>query len=190
MYYTIKELSQIVFKKIGINVRISKNTSLINTENISLGNHIRIDDFCILSAGRGGINIQDYVHVGPYSCLIGRENITLEDFVGISSRVAIYSSNDDYSGESLTGPLVAEEFRNVASAPVILRRHVIVGCGAVILPGVEMGVGSALGALSLARKECEAFQVYFGCPARSIGPRSDKLLEIEIMMKNTLRFTK
>ena len=38
----------------------------------------RIDDFCVLSAGEGGIEIGDYVHVAVFCMLIGAGKIKLE----------------------------------------------------------------------------------------------------------------
>jgi galactoside O-acetyltransferase len=67
----------------------------------------------------------------------------------------------------------------VHSAPVRLGRHVIVGSGTVILPGVTLHDGVAVGALSLVNRDCAAFGVYAGIPVRPIGTRSRKLLELE-----------
>ena len=61
------------------------------------------------------------------------------------------------------------------SAPVTLGRHVIVGCGSVILPGVTMHEGSGMGALSLVRRDCEPFGLYSGMPARRVAWRSDAI---------------
>jgi galactoside O-acetyltransferase len=62
---------------------------------------------------------------------------------------------------------------------VFLGRHVIVGSGSVILPGVTLEDGVAVGALSLVTKDCEAFGVYAGNPARRIKERKRDLLELE-----------
>ena len=84
------------FASVGENVQISDRASFYGLSRMALGNNIRIDDFCVLSAGDGGITVGDYVHIAVYSSLIGAGRITLSDFCNISSRVAIYSSNDDY----------------------------------------------------------------------------------------------
>ena len=42
-----EELKKIGFKKYGINVKISKKSCIYNAANITVGDHVRIDDFCI-----------------------------------------------------------------------------------------------------------------------------------------------
>lgn len=167
------------FAFVGDNVQISDRTSFYGVTRITLGNNIRIDDFCVISAGAGGITIGNHVHIAVGASLIGGGKITLCDFVGISSRASIYSSNDDYSGAAMTGPTLPGEFTNVRHADVFMGKHVIVGSGSVILPGVTLQEGVAVGALSLVYKNCEAFGIYAGNPARRIKERKRDLLELE-----------
>ncbi len=172
------ELKRIGFRHVGKNVRISSKASFYNPANISIGDNSRIDDFCIVSAGSGGISIGRYVHIGCHSYLLGQGAITLEDFSGVSGRVAVYSSNDDYSGSFLVGPTVPERYRNVSYGPVVLRKHAIVGAGSVILPNVEIGVGAVVGAMSLVKHDCSEFGVYAGIPVKKIKERKQDLLEL------------
>ena len=178
--YTETELQDIGFAHCGRDVRISRKASIYNPGNITIGSHVRIDDFCVLSAGDGGIEICSYVHIAVYCSLIGAGNIKLEEFSGLSSRVTIYSSNDDYSGEFLTNPTVSKQFTNVSHKGVHIGRHVIVGSGSVILPGVELEQGVAIGALSLVQNRCEEFWIYQGVPARRIKERKRDLLALEV----------
>lgn len=173
------EIETMGFASVGDDVSISEHARFYCVGNIALGNHVRIDDFCVLSAGEGGIHIGNYVHIAVYCSLIGGGQITLSDFSGLSSRVSIYSSNDDYSGKTLTNPTVPAVFKNVRHAPVYLGKHVIVGSGSVILPGVALEEGVAIGALSLVQKDCQAYNFYFGNPARRINERKRDLLDLE-----------
>lgn len=172
-------LEKMGFAAIGENIRISDRASFYNPSNITLGNNVRIDDFCVLSAGLGGINIGNHIHIGVYSSLIGAGMIALSDFCNISSRVSIYSSNDDYSGMAMTNPTLPSQYTGVTHADVLLAKHVIIGCGSVILPGVILEEGVAIGALSLVAKKCEAFGIYAGNPARRIKERKQDLLALE-----------
>jgi galactoside O-acetyltransferase len=171
------------FAEIGEDVRLSDRASYYNCGNIRIGNHVRIDDFCVLSAGDGGIVIGDYVHIAVYCSLIGHGRIEMRDFSGLSSRVAIYSSNDDYTGRFLTNPTVPEEFTGVTHANVLMCKHTIVGAGAIVLPGVVLAEGAAVGALSLVTKDCEAFSIYTGVPAKRIMKRRDDLLALEAKLR-------
>ena len=138
---THDQIQELGFAHVGDNCRLSDKASYYNCKHIHIGNNVRIDDFCVLSAGKGGIYIGDYIHIAVYSSLIGAAKITLDDFSNISSRVSIYSSNDDYSGASMTNPMVPTEFTNVTHADVNIGRHVIIGSGSVVLPGITLEEG-------------------------------------------------
>ena len=178
-FYTQEELRTLGLKDFGERVRISRKTSLYGASGIEVGDDVRIDDFSVLGAGPDGIRLGCFVHVAVHCVLIGRARIELCDFSGLSARVTVYSSSDDYSGVHLTNPTVPAEFTGVQHAEVVVGRHVIVGAGSVILPGAVLEEGAAVGALSLVRDRCKAFGVYFGAPARKIGERKRDLLELE-----------
>jgi galactoside O-acetyltransferase len=61
--------------------------------------------------------------------------------------------------------------------------HVIIGAGSIVLPGVTLEEGVAVGALSLVKKDCEAFGIYMGVPAKRIGGRKRDLLELEQQLR-------
>ncbi len=181
-----EQLVSMGFRNLGENVRISDRAAIYNASEISIGNNVRIDDFCVLSAGSGGISIGDFIHIAVFCSLIGREHIALDDFCNLSSRVSIYSSNDDYSGATLTNPTIPEEFKSVKHGKVHLHKHVIVGAGSVVLPDVSLGIGVAVGALSLVTRSAPEFSVLAGIPARRVGERKRDLLEIENRFRNSL----
>jgi len=174
-----KQLDEIGLKSFGENVLISDKARIYNPSAIRIGSNVRIDDFAILSAGEGGIYLGSYIHVGSFCGLMGAEEIRMDDFSGLSSRVFIYSSTDDYSGEALTNPMVPRIYRNVFSAKVHLAKHVIVGTCATILPGVSVGMGSAIGAYSLVVKNIPESVIAVGQPCKVLKPRKVDLLDIE-----------
>ena len=172
-------LSALGLRTFGNDVLISDVARFHNPGKISIGNNVRIDDFCVLSAGRGGIEIKNHVHLGCYSSLIGAETILLQDFSGLSARVSIFSSSDDYSGDMLTNPTIPGALRKVHEGKVRIGRHVVVGAGSVILPGVTIGDGAAIGALTLVSRDVQPMTVSLGVPARRIGKRNDGHLALE-----------
>lgn len=180
-FYTVDELKELGFKKIGTGVKISRKSSVYGASNMEIGNNVRVDDFCILS---GKIIVGDYVHVAAYSGLYGgAKGIFLHDFVNISSRNVIYALSDDYSGETMTNPLIPSEYKNVCEEKVELKKHVIVGSGSCILPGVTIAEGVAVGSMSLVNRDLEAWKIYAGIPCRFIKPRKTDLLELEQKMR-------
>jgi acetyltransferase-like isoleucine patch superfamily enzyme len=178
-YFETEELRQFGFRSVGENVRIAKNATIIGLNNIALGSNIRIDGNVVLAAYSGSLILGNYIHIGG-GCYLGcAGRITLSDFAGLSQGVRIYSSTDDYTGASLTNPTVPHKYLKIKIAPVVLGRHVIVGSGSVILPGVTIGEGSSVGALSLVSKSLDGWAIYFGAPAKRLKARSKDLLEME-----------
>lgn len=176
-YYSESELCSLGLKHVGKNVRLSRKTSLYGISNISIGDNVRIDDFCILS---GKINIGNYVHINPYTGIYaGTSGVYIEDFCNFSSRITIYAVADDYSGEYMTSPLLPKECTNIQTAPVYIRKHVIIGTACNILPGVEIAEGCAIGAMSLIKHNTEPWGIYAGIPCKRIKERSRNLLKYE-----------
>jgi acetyltransferase-like isoleucine patch superfamily enzyme len=167
------------FASVGDRVAIDPTARVIGAERVSLGSNVRIDAFVVLSAGEGGIAIGDYVHIGAHGFLAGSARIQIEDFVAISGRVSIYTSSDVYSGEGMAGPTLPSEVRQVTNAPVTVRKHCVIGAGTVVLPGVTLAEGVAVGAMSLVKDDVGPFEMVAGIPARRIGTRARTVLELE-----------
>lgn len=188
MAFLSKEvLEDMGFKSLGQNVLISDKASIYRPSVIEIGNNVRIDDFCIISPGDDGISIGNSIHIGCQSTLIGRGRITLEDFSNISSKVSIYSSNDDYSGEWMTNPMVPSKFTNVTDAPVKIGKHTIIGASSVILPGVSIGECCSVGSLSLVKESIEEGWIIAGSPSKKIKKRSLQLKELEKQYLQSLK---
>ncbi len=179
--YTREELRELGVK-FGKNVQIAKSVRIANPELLTIGDNVRIDDFVLLT---GSIWLHSYIHISSFCSLGGRAGIVMEDFSGLSAGVRIFSASDDYSGEFMTNPTVPKQFTNVHAAAVFFRKHAIVGANTVILPGVEIRQGGAVGAMSLVTKDVPAFEIHAGVPARKISERKKKLLilEEELMQK-------
>ena len=174
------QLKKMEFKHLGENVRISDKASIYRPEMISIGNNVRIDDFVVISAGDGGVKIGNNIHIAVFCSIIGKGKVAIKDFANFSSRVSVYSSNDDYSGESMTNPTIESKFTNVDHRSVAIGKHVIIGCGAVILPGATLETGVVIGALSFVKAgKYNKFSMYAGIPAKYIKKRSDRLLKVE-----------
>ena len=176
-FYSKIELSQLGLKSYGENVLISKKCSLYSPELISIGDNVRIDDFCILS---GKITIKNYIHIAAYSALYGSDiGIEINDFANISSRNCIYSVSDDYSGDSMTNPMIPDKFKKLNKGKVVIDKHVIIGSNSLIMPGVTLNEGCAVGAFSFVNNDCEAWTINAGVPCKIIKKRSKSLLKLE-----------
>jgi dTDP-4-amino-4,6-dideoxy-D-glucose acyltransferase len=177
-WLTRDELIEMGFGSLGRNVLLSSKGSYYNTKNIYLGDNVRIDDFCIVSAGEGGIRIGRNVHISAFASIVGQAPIDFEDFSGISNKVAVFSSTDDFV-KGMTNPTIPDRFRRLKHIPVRLGRHAVVGSNSVLLPGSELAEGTSVGALSVVRGKLEPWSVYMGNPVKRIMARSRRIIDLE-----------
>jgi acetyltransferase-like isoleucine patch superfamily enzyme len=173
-FYSIQELNNLGFKSHGESVFISRKASFYDIENMIIGNHVRIDDFCILS---GKITLGSHVHISAYCALYGSHGIRMEDYTGLSPRCSVFSASDDFSGDFLISPMVKTEYTNVTGGLVLIKKYSQVGAGCVILPNLIIEEGVAVGAMSLINKTLSEWGVYIGIPAKRIHDRKRGLLD-------------
>ena len=167
------------FESIGADVMIWPRAKIVSPEVVSIGDSVIIDDWVFLMGGRH-TRIGSFVHIASFVSITGGGEFEMGDFAGLSSGTRVFTGNDDYSGGSLTGPTVPFPFRHVHRSFVKIGRHAIVGANSVILPGVTIGDGAAIGANSFVRCDLEPWSIYVGTPARRVGSRNrERMLELE-----------
>lgn len=174
-YYSEEELAQLGLKSYGKGVLLSRHACLYGAHRISIGDNVRIDDFCILC---GDVTIGSHIHIAPYCVFYGEFGIQMEDYSGLSAGVKVYSAVDDFSGEYAVGPMIDESKRKLTTGKVTIGKYVQVGAGSTIFPDVTIGEGSAVGAMSLVKKSLEPWSIYAGIPVRKLKDRSKNLLEL------------
>ena len=180
-FYTNVELLNIGFKKFGEHVLISRKASFYNQELMSIGNNVRIDDFCLLS---GEIQLNDNIHISAYSALYGKCGIVMEDYTGLSPRCTIFSASDDFGGDFLISPMSPKEYTNIIGGKVIIKQFSQVGTGSVIMPDLIINIGVAIGALSLVKESLEEWGIYAGNPLKFIKRRNKGLLNFYDKLMN------
>lgn len=177
-FLTPEELDRVGLAAFGEKVQISRRAVFYHPERIRLGHHVRIDDFCLLTAG-GGLDVGNYVHVGAHSAIYGGSGVTLEDYAGLSPRCTLFSESDDFSGESLIHPFFPDELKpGYVRGALRLGRFCQLGAGCTVLPGVTLEEGAVVGAHSLVTQDCEAWAIHAGTPAKLLKRRSRKVLEL------------
>lgn len=173
-FYSTEELYTIGFKSIGDNVLISRKTSIYSPSKISIGNNVRIDDFCILS---GEITIGSNIHISAYCALYGSMGIEINDYSGISPRCTIFSAMDDFSGDFLIGPIHDIRYTNVTGGKVVMKRFTHLGAGCIIFPSIILNEGAVAGAMTLVNKDLEPWTINTGIPVNKNRPRRKGLLK-------------
>ncbi len=175
-FFSRDELLSLGFRSVGLDVRVSRKASFYGAGGMTLGDHVRIDDFCILS---GRVAVGSHVHVSAYVALYGAEGIVLEDHTGVSPRTTVFSAMDDFGGDWLVGPMNPAGTTHVEGGEVRLCRYSQLGAHCVVFPGVTVGEGTVVGAMTLVNRSLDAWGVYVGCPARRLRDRSRGLLRFE-----------
>lgn len=176
-FLTQQQLFALGFKKLGSNVKISDKAVIYNPGEVEIGDHSRIDDFCVVS---GKITIGRNVHIAVFCNLAGgTEGIVFEDFSGLAYGCQVFSQSDDYTGRTLTNPTVPAQYKNERKAAIRIGRHCIVGTSSLIFPGVDLADGCSVGAMAMVTKSTEPWGVYTGAPARRVKERKNDLLALE-----------
>lgn len=175
-----QQLKEIPFRYLGENVQISAKASIYGAERIEIHDHVRIDDFCIVSAGPEGVIIlSNHVHIACHSIVMGNAQIFFDEFSGVSPRCTVLSSSDDYSGNALMGPTLPDKYRKIHSAPIHIGKHVPIGASSIVMPGISIVDGAAVGAFSFVSKNLKERYLYTGHPIRKLKKRSEKIFELE-----------
>ena len=172
-FYTEEELKQLPLKSFGKNVLISRKVSIYSNHEITIGNHVRIDDFCILS---GKIELGSYIHIAAYNALYGAHGIIMEDFTGLSPRCSIFSASDNFDGNHLISPMTQKEHNEIIGGRVTIKKYAQIGTHSVLLPNITREEGTAIGAMSFVNQSTEEWSIYTGSPAKKIKSRSKELL--------------
>ncbi len=178
-YFSSLELRSFGFARVGENTAVARNCTIIGLENVVIGDNVRIDGFTSIIAPKGRVEIGSWVHIASGCFLGARAGIEIGDFSSLSQGVRLFSAIDDFSGRGMISATLPPEVQRIHSAPISIGRHVPVGSGTLVLPGVTIGEGAAVGALSLVNQPLKEWTIYAGNPAKEAGARARDLLALE-----------
>lgn len=142
---------------------------------INFGRNLTTGYWCRLEAirteeGNGiisfGCNVQmnDFVHISSISSVKIGDNVLIASHVYISD-----NSHGSYKGaENDSLPNTPPSSREYYIAPVTIGNNVWIGEGVIIMPGVEIGNGSIIGAHSVVNKDIPENCIAVGSPIRII----------------------
>lgn len=156
---------------VGRTVRIRK------PERVHIGAGSIVDDFTYISCA---LEIGSYSHLGASSVVIGGEaRVTIGNFVNISPGARIIAASNDFSGGGLTGPTIPADYASSSIiGKIVIEDHALLGANVVILPGVHIPEGVALGAGTVVTSKTilEPWTLYVGAPARPLRTRDGRAI--------------
>jgi acetyltransferase-like isoleucine patch superfamily enzyme len=186
-FFSEQELKKFNFKRLGKNVKISKNCVINDFRNISIGNNVRIDSFSVILMKNKELVIENFVHIASYVFIGAHMGVRLKSFSGLGHGVKIFTINDDYSGESLTNPTTDKKFKKENKGKVTVGKHVNIGSNSIILPNIKIGDGASVGSSSLVNQSLKSWYIYFGAPCRPLLKRSKTILKLEKKFLNSIK---
>ena len=97
----------------------------------------------------------------------GGGTITIEDNVLIGSGVHLYTNNHEFNNPNI--PIIKQGYPTASlSDSIVIRKGSWIGANVIILPGVEVGENSVIGAGSIVTKSIASRTVLAGNPATAI----------------------
>jgi maltose O-acetyltransferase len=114
--------------------------------------------WCGFKIGRDVYIADDIIVV---EILEDRDNLFIGDRVSMAPRVTLVTASDP--NDSRIRP-----FAPVARAPIIIEADAWLGTGVIVLPGVRIGRGAIVGALSVVTRDVPPLHVVAGQPAKTI----------------------
>jgi len=131
----------------------------------------RISDTALLYQ-RQNIRVDDMVFIWHYTILDGTGGLDIGEGTQIGAWVGIFT-HSSHIAIRVNGPRYHEvpesEKKGFLIKPTKIGRHVFVGAGARIMPGVTIGDGALISSGALVNSSVPPFQIVGGNPAKIIG---------------------
>ncbi len=179
------------FSDFGRPVHIGRGVRVWGRVNISIGNHVRIEDYVLLDAksvgkspglrignrskilrfvvlrvNSGFIQIGNRCSINSFCHLTGQGGLTIGDDVRIATHVVMIPANHRFDRQDI--PIHKQGETRLG---IIIEDDVWIGVGATILDGVTIGRGAVVAAGAVVNKTVEPYAIVGGVPARIISRR-------------------
>ncbi len=181
-----------LFARSGKKVIFGHHVTLRTPGRIKLGNHVIIDDYCVLSmrgSDKESIELGDDVFIGRGSQIKARggsvhidnsANLSTECIVGSTSQVYIgkycliargcYIGGIQHKFDRLDIPIVQQELDMRGGTHI--EDDVWLGAHVIVNDGVRIGKGAVIGAGSVVTKDIPSYKIAVGVPAKVIKSRN------------------
>jgi len=167
-------MAELTFKREGVDLYVDVTSRIKHPGSIEVGNHVAIDMGVYLSTSA---TIGDYVHIAPYTCIIGGPDsmLIMDHFSGISAGSKILCGSDDFT-KGMMNPQVPIEYRSPKISKVHFKSFSCIGVNCVVMPGITLAEGSVVGSNSVLTKDTEPWTIYIGNPAKPVKIRDKEFI--------------
>ncbi len=143
---------------VGKGTTVEPQTRIIHSANVRIGSDCLVKEGTYIRAGLDGkVIIGDRAALNAFCRIFGHGSVQIGEDTQIGPGTLITTTDHDYSHELQT-----------RYKPVIIGKGVWIGGNAIILPGVNIGDFSVIGAGSVVTKDIPDRVVAIGVPARVI----------------------
>lgn len=158
----------------GTDVFINVGVLIWKPKNVKIGTNTHINAYCqLIGHDDALIDIGENVHISHGTIINGRGGVKIGSWSSVGANCAIYSATHYHkfpdgrrASSSNMWPL---EDQYMIVSPVIINEKTTVRWGCIILPGVEIGEWSIVGANSMVKTSVPPETIVAGNPAKKIG---------------------
>ena len=159
-------------KYCGTDVHIGHNVMIASPDQVSIGDHVRIDPFTLITTR---LTTGHHVHITAYSMLGGGTNhlITLGNWTFIGYGSKLFCASEDYSGQH--GPVNEYWGSNlIYRGDITFSDYSGIASDVIVMPGVTIPIGCTVGAKSFVytRNSLIPWSIWIGNPLKFHGARN------------------
>lgn len=78
----------------------------------------------------------------------------------------------------MIGPMVPQEYTNLTTGKVILKKFSQLGANSIVMPNIIVNEGAVTGAFAFVNKNLEEWSINVGIPAKKVKDRQRKILNM------------
>jgi acetyltransferase-like isoleucine patch superfamily enzyme len=165
--YAVPQFVAALYYSLRYRCYVSAQARVQLTGQIAFGRGTVVKPFAMLQTQGGRICTGQHSAIGSFNHLsAGLEDIVLGHYVRLGPHVTILGGSHNFRQRDR---LIIEQ--GSYHGPVAIEDDVLIGAGAVILPGTRIGRGAVVGALSLVTRDVPAYAIVGGAPAKVLGER-------------------
>jgi acetyltransferase-like isoleucine patch superfamily enzyme len=157
----------------GEGVLVFSGALILKPEAVSIGDGSRVDDFTRIEGG-DGVEIGRNVHVSSFCSIFAGGAARLGDYSCMAQGSRILTGSEQL--DAAMSSVAPADWRRVVREVSVLDHLAFLGANAVLMPGVEVGVGAVVGAGAVVTRDVPPWEVWAGVPARRLSRRDPQPL--------------
>ena len=165
--YLIPRLVKTVYFYLRYRCLVSPQASVQLSDRITFGRGTVVKPYAVIINHTGRIAIGARCAISSFNHVsTGDQDLVIGDHVRIAPNVTILGADRNVKQRDA---LIVDQGRSHKSTNI--GHDVLIGAGAVILPGCNIGTGAVIGAGSVVTRDVPPYAIVAGSPARVIGQR-------------------